>query len=129
MKKRDVSREVYKRIHARCRWRGVNRLNLKGEDLAKFVSECIDEEIAKGRTGNLQREEKVEKFVENLEEPQKPKRVVYVNLSESGDLPLCRDFFQNPKPSRKQKLDSWMRSHGKVDYPALMKKLKELDEE
>lgn len=135
MGKEDVSREETQRVYARCKYRGIHMLNLKGEDLSKFISECMTEEIKEGKQKRLKKDERLKRpqklIVKSKRREKKPKKhkFVYVNVTPSEPNPILQDFFVDPIPeSKKAELDKFMDSHSYgVDYDMLIKKLKEIE--
>lgn len=126
------------RVYARCKWRGQHMLGLSGEDLKKFISECMSEEIDANRQRPLTKDERLQralklvvKYKRREQKPQKPKehRFVYVNVTPRSESVL-QDFFINPEdvnPSKKE-FDSWMDERGgSASYQEIMGKLKEIE--
>jgi len=125
------------RVYARCKWRGQHMLGLKGEDLRKFVSECMSEEIKANRERPLKKGERLRRplqlVTKQKRRPQKPTRehkFLYVNVTPSTETNPLQDFFVDPIPeSKKEELNQFMRKHGKVPIETLLKKIEELEEE
>lgn len=142
MGKEDVSREDLTkeqkiRVYGRCKYRGFHMLNLRGEDLKKFISECMETELKEGKQKRLtveQRLKRVKKLVTKFkrrEHKPKKRKIVYVNVTPSKSDSILQDFFvhvENLQPSKKEELRQFMK-RGKVDYRTLMAKILEIEQD
>ena len=135
MEKETVSREETQRVYARCKYRGQHMLDLHGDDLKKFISECMTEELKQGKQRPLKKDERLKRAkklvtkYKRREKKPKEHKFVYVNVTPSEPNPILQDFFVDPIPeSKKAKLNKFMDSHSYgVDYDMLIKKLKEIE--